>query len=706
MKNRFDHDAKQIIADAISAAREYGHAFVGSEHLLLAIAKYRPVCLAGTGITYDRVKERIAGIEGIGESGGGEDLTPKCRKILTYAGRLASAQGETQITADHILAALLGEECVGKRILEIEGVSAPEILMAMNREKPRPPEISPAEITLSSRPTPYLDRNGRDMTEAAREGSLETITCRETEEERVMRILMRKTKNNPCLIGDAGVGKTAIAESIAVRIERGDVPEKLRGMRVIAVDMPGVVAGTKYRGEFEEKLKNIINDAKDNNVILFVDELHTIVGAGSAEGSVDASNILKPPLARGEIRMIGATTPEEYRRIIAKDPALERRFQPVTVKEPAAEECEKMLMSSRKYYESHHGIVITDDAVKEAVRVSARFICGRKLPDKAIDLIDESASEAVMNGRHSIGKAEIDSVCALSTGIPYALISGGADESAREVEKEMLQKVARREKAVSALISAYRRYLLKRSNDTPVCVMIAGKDGSGKSFLAKTFAQCAGFPAVIRIDLSEFAEPHTVSRLIGAPPGYSGAEDDRTLVRRIKRSPYAALIFESFTACHPDVAAVVKTIVTEGALSDMHGEDVSFANVFVILTDDGRFSGGKSGFVREENVRCAVKDAELICLPDPDAETICEAALIKCASGAARYAPLAEMSESFRDHIRKSCEKMTSFREAARFAEDAIYSALGALGAEETSNPLLLDAADGKICVKTTEKKT
>ena len=238
-----------------------------------------------------------------------------------------------------------------------------------------------------------------------------------------------------------------------------------------------------------------------------------------------------------------------------------------------------------------------------------------------------------------------------------------------------------------------------------MCVMIAGRDGSGKSFLAKTFAKSAGFPAVIRIDLSEFAEPHTVSRLIGAPPGYSGAEDDRALVRRIKRSPYAALIFESVSACHPDVAALVKRIVTDGALTDPHGEDVSFANAFVILTDDYRFSGNKSGFVREENVRVAVKDAELIRLPDPDAETLCEAALTKCASIAAARVPLAEMSESFREYIRKSCGSMTSFREVMRFAEGAVAPLFGALGAEEMSNPLLLDAADGKICVKTTEKK-
>ena len=707
MTGRFTSDAKQVIAQAIFAAREQGHSYVGSEHLLFAIASFAPACLAKTGVTAERVKKQIEHIDGRGEGPGGEDLSPGCRKILIAAGRLAAAENSDSITVEHILASLLGEECVGRRILESEGVSASALLLSMNKNK-TPQVICEFETgTAVSRPTPYLDRNGRDLSRAAKDGELEEIACREAEEERVMRILMRKTKNNPCLIGDAGVGKTAIAESIALRIERGDVPEKLKGMRVVAVDMPGVVAGTKYRGEFEEKLKNIINDARNNNVILFVDELHTIVGAGSAEGSVDASNILKPPLARGEIRMIGATTPEEYRRIIAKDPALERRFQQVTVKEPAQSECADMLLAVKKYYESHHGIRISEDAIYESVRVSSRFITGRKLPDKAIDLIDEAASEAVMNGKPGIDKAEIDSVCAAVSGVPLAMICGDAEENTRFATEEAGRKCVCRGEQIAALARTYRKYLLRRGG-APVSALICGPEGSGRSFLAKTFAESAGFPEVIRVDLSEFCEPYSVSRLTGAYPGYSGAEDGRTLAKRVKRSPCAAVIFESVSACHPDAALIIKRILSEGVLTDSCGIDVNFSDTFILLTDTPR--GRQTGFLpgAPEKSGSAFKSgmSDVINVPAPDGETLYEIALKRACDTAAEYAPLSETSERFRAYIAENAKEARSVCEAARLGEYAASAALGRVNDGELANPLLLDEQNGEICVKVTEKKT
>ncbi|MBO7548344.1 MAG: ATP-dependent Clp protease ATP-binding subunit [Clostridia bacterium] len=707
MTNKFTYDARQVIADAVFAARECGHTYVGSEHLLLAIARSAPPCFEGTGLTYGRIKRQIICIEGVGAGSGGEDLTPKCRKILILAGRISAAQGAESITVAHILQALLNEECVAKRIIETGGASVTEILASLNREKTQVTAGAAAAEKRVCRPTPYLDRNGRDLTHDAEEGALEDISCREAEEERTLRILMRKTKNNPCLIGDAGVGKTAIAESLALRICRGEVPEKLKGMRIIAVDLPGVVAGTKYRGEFEEKLKNIINDAKDNNVILFVDELHTIVGAGSAEGSVDASNILKPPLARGEIRMIGATTPEEYRRIIAKDPALERRFQPVNVKEPTPEECEKMLAESKKYYEKHHGVRITPEAVREAVRAATRFISGRKLPDKAIDLLDEASSEAVMNGVHEIGRREIDSVCAAVTGIPAAVIEGGSEENAEYMINEMERRAVCRSEQIKALASLYRRYLAPGRGKAPVCAVITGEEGSGRSFLARTFAECAGFPDVITVDLAEFTEPYSITKLTGGAPGYQPSGEERTLARRIKRAPYSAVIFESFSKCHPDIACAVRRIVKDGVLTDGAGFDVSFSGAFVLVTDVPR-GGAQSGFVK---TRSAPRDtlgtsAAVIEVPPPDAATLCAVARKTLLGAVTAVCALAEPGEGLEGYLREKTADMRTVTECARFAEDAAAEVLCALGDEDMSHPLLIDAKDGKICVKVTEKRS
>ena len=707
MTNKFTYDARQVIADAVFAARECGHTYVGSEHLLLAIARSAPPCFEGTGLTYGRIKRQIICIEGVGAGSGGEDLTPKCRKILILAGRISAAQGAESITVAHILQALLNEECVAKRIIETGGASVTEILASLNREKTQVTAGAAAAEKRVCRPTPYLDRNGRDLTHDAEEGALEDISCREAEEERALRILMRKTKNNPCLIGDAGVGKTAIAESLALRICRGEVPEKLKGMRIIAVDLPGVVAGTKYRGEFEEKLKNIISDAKDNNVILFVDELHTIVGAGSAEGSVDASNILKPPLARGEIRMIGATTPEEYRRIIAKDPALERRFQPVNVKEPTPEECEKMLAESKKYYEKHHGVRITPEAVREAVRAATRFISGRKLPDKAIDLLDEASSEAVMNGVCEIGRREIDSVCAAVTGIPVAVIEGGSEENAEYMINEMERRAVYRSEQIKALASLYRRYLAPGRGKAPVCAVITGEEGSGRSFLARTFAECAGFPDVITVDLAEFTEPYSITKLTGGAPGYQPSGEERTLARRIKRAPYSAVIFESFSKCHPDIACAVRRIVKDGVLTDGAGFDVSFSGAFVLVTDVPR-GGAQSGFVK---TRSAPRDtlgtsAAVIEVPPPDAATLCAVARKTLLGAVTAVCALAEPGEGLEGYLREKTADMRTVTECARFAEDAAAEVLCALGDEDMSHPLLIDAKDGKICVKVTEKRS
>ncbi len=715
MTNRFTEEAKKVLNDAVTAAREYGHTFVGSEHLLLAITMTSPRCFANSPITYDRIKRQLYELAGTGADNyvGGEDLTPKCKKILIQAGRHAKDMGSEVIAITHILMAILTEECVAKRIIEMEGVSVCEILMSLGSENKENTEVEMDQKRRDKqRPTPFLDKNGTDLTAVAESGKIESIIGRETQEERIIRILLRKSKNNPCIIGDAGVGKTAIAEAVAKRIAEGKVPEALRGKRLISVDIPGVVAGTKYRGEFEEKLKNIIGEAKGGDIILFVDEMHTIVGAGSAEGSVDASNILKPPLARGEIRLIGATTPGEYKKIIEKDPALERRFQPVSVDEPSQPECIKMLLATKKYYEKHHGIKISNDAVEEAVRISSRFINGRKLPDKAVDLIDEAAAGVVINGRAALGNSDIIGIASDMTGIPAAVLARFGEGDAQRLRDCLYDSLVGQDAAIEKITSCYRRYILRTNAETrPASMIFAGEKGSGKTFAASVFAKAAGFSSVIRFDMSEFIESHTVSKLIGSPPGYLGYGEEAALAEKIRRAPYSIIIFDSAEKAHPDVQSIIAKILEDGELSDSSGSSVSFGCAFVIVIVSPRPGGKRAGFINygDDWVRppdvFEGKADEIIAFAPLSQGSIYKIASLRCFSSAASYFNgRLEFTKEFTEFLKEKTKTLLSASASVKYADKLMSEAFSDLSKQGETDEIFVTSDGDEVFFKIPEK--
>lgn len=716
MINRFTEDAKKVLSDAVNSAREYGHTFVGSEHLLLAITRTSPRCFANTSITYERMKHQIYELAGTGAGNytGGEDLTPKCKKILMQAGRHAKDLGCEAITISHILMAILTEECVAKRIIEMEGVSVCDILMSLGSEN-REDNIIQTEHKKKERakPTPCLDKNGTDLTALALAGGIESIIGRESQEERIIRILLRKSKNNPCLIGDAGVGKTAIVESLAKRIADGRVPDRLKGMRLITIDIPGIVAGTKYRGEFEEKLKSIINEAKGEDIILFVDEMHTIVGAGSAEGSVDASNILKPPLARGEIKMIGATTPNEYKRIIEKDPALERRFQPVKIEEPANDECIRMLIATKKYYEAHHNITITEKAVREAVRISSRFINGRKLPDKAVDLIDEAAANSVIKRGEVLDGEDIVSIASIMTGIPPAVLSSSGESECKRLEGLLKEALIGQEEVSEKLASCYRRYLNRGSAaNRPSGVILAGEKGTGKSYAAGVFTKAACFTNIIRLDMSEFTESHTVSKLIGSPPGYLGYGEETALAEKVRRLPYSALIFDSAEKAHPDVQAIISKILEEGTLTDSAGNTVSFGCAFVIVILSPQKGMKKTGFTFGEGAAFAIpeifegKADEVIFFPSLSKDSLFEIMSKRCFDFISQNSKgKLCFTREFEDFLREQSGKFASASACVRFADKLMGDVFSSLSREDCPGEIFVSIDDKRPVLKIPEKK-
>ncbi len=601
---RFSEGARRIVAAALLSAKELGHTYVGSEHLLMGLLKEQNCTpaslLTERGLTCELVKQRIISLVGMGCKTilSADDMTPICRRIILRASMLATGADSPYIGAEHLLMAMLGEECVATRIMEEQNIDTVEICnileeLFFDSEPTVYADGNTAVYSKSTPPTPLLDANAFDLTEKARAGKVDPVIGRESQEERLISVLLRRSKNNPCLVGEAGVGKTAVVESLALRIAGGKVPDELKNKRIMSLELSMVVAGTKYRGEFEEKIKNILAEVKAaGDVILFIDELHTLVGAGGAEGAIDASNILKPALARGEIRVIGATTYSEFRDTIEKDKALERRFQSISVPEPDEQLCVKMLLGLKKKYELYHNVTITDPAIETAVRLSKRYIPQRYLPDKAIDLIDEAAAMLKIN---RIGKRKptlepnhVAIAAELRTGIPLATLTQEENTRLRGLEERLKSQIIGQDFAINSLCPAVRRGVTGvRCNGRPNgSFLFIGTSGVGKTLCAKALAAEVfnGENSFIRLDMSEYSEPHSISKIIGSPPGYSGYNECVTLTEQLRKSPYSLVLFDDMEKAHPDVKSLVLQILEEGSLTDSTGRQVSFCNCIIIIT--------------------------------------------------------------------------------------------------------------------------
>ncbi len=659
--NRWTEKAQNALRLSYEAASALGHNYVGSEHILLGLlGEKRGVAskiLLSYGVTGDALTAAI--VQAIGKGTPGVQpmgMTPHAKEIMELAAAEAAGQGAGYIGTEHMLMAILREkDSSAMGLLRSLGTDARAIYPTLEEGgREESPLASPGEGRKNGEKNTLkaLGQFGIDLTARAREGKLDPVIGREQEIQRVMQILSRRQKNNPCLMGEPGVGKTAIAEGLAQKIVQGDVPETLSGKRLITLDLSAMVAGAKYRGEFEERLKNALQEVKRaGNIILFIDELHMIVGAGAAEGAVDAANILKPALSRGELQVIGATTTQEYRKHIEKDAALERRFQPVTVEEPSQEDAQKILLGLRDKYEAHHKIKITDEAIRGAVEISARYIPDRYLPDKALDLLDEAASRArlknmtpppslkaledtisqtekekeeavrtqdferaaalrgeekqqkahleeqkeqwaLSRGRISgpIGLEDIAQVAALLTGIPVAQMT--EDEAARlaHLEEELHRRVVGQEEAVRAVAKAIRRGRvgLKDPSRPVGSFLFLGPTGVGKTELAKALAQgvFGEEKSLIRLDMSEYMERHSVSKLVGSPPGYVGYEEAGQLTEKVRRKPYCVLLFDEIEKAHPDVFNLLLQVLDDGILTDSQGRRVDFKNTIIIMTSN------------------------------------------------------------------------------------------------------------------------
>ena len=664
-ENKFTPRAEEALRLSQEAAEELGHGYVGSEHLLLGLIREEEGIahrvLSEFGVTDEMVCSVLQRSVGHGVSGAApsQGLTPRAKSVVELAVSEAARMGSGYIGTEHLLMGLLREGGnMGLRILRTIGVDPNKMYSAVLKKlndasaKAVPSGGSSAARDGDKKSGKALAEFTRDLTEAARSGKLDPVIGREKEIQRVIQILSRRTKNNPVLIGEPGVGKTAIAEGLAERIASGDVPEELLDKRVLSLDLSGMVAGTKYRGEFEERIKNTLDEVKkDGNIILFIDELHTIVGAGSAEGAVDAANIIKPALGRGEIRVIGATTLNEYRKYIEKDAALERRFQPVTVGEPTPEATLEILKGLRDKYEAHHKLTITDEALEAAVQLSKRYIGDRFLPDKAIDLMDEAASQVRMTAeasspdlkaleekiaalhrekseavtaqdfekaaqlrdiekdyqeqveierdnwrkqmaqnRGSVTADDVAKVVAGWTGIPVTRLT--EDESMRllKLEEKLHQRVVGQDEAVNAVAKAIRRSRvgLKDPKRPIGSFLFLGPTGVGKTELCKTLAESmfGDENAMVRIDMSEYMEKHTVSRLIGSPPGYVGHEEGGQLTEKVRRKPYSVVLFDEIEKAHEDVWNILLQILEDGIVTDSQGRRVDFKNTVIVMTSN------------------------------------------------------------------------------------------------------------------------
>ena len=682
MVYKFTNRAKKAIQIANDIAENLGHNYIGTEHILYGLREENSgvafKVLENQNITSESILEKIEELVGreepISETSG---FTPRTKRVIENAFIESKKLGYNYIGTEHLLIGILKEgDSIAARILLDLNVNLPklynEIIKVINEgESNSEEEGNNSKRNGSFNATPTLNQFGDDLTKKAENGKLDPIIGRKEEIERVIQILSRRTKNNPCLIGEPGVGKTAVVEGLAEKIVAGDVPEILKNKRLVTVDISSMVAGAKYRGDFEERIKKALNEVKKaGDVILFIDEIHTIVGAGAAEGAIDAANILKPLLARGEIQLVGATTLNEYRKYIEKDSALERRFSPVNVQEPSKIDTIKILNGIRDKYEAHHNVKITDEAINSAVDLSIRYINDRFLPDKAIDLIDEAASrariktytepdslkkleeeienlskdkeEAVRNQNFEkaatlrdeernkkeqyekeqkkwknkntkavtyITDENIAEVIATWTGIPAKKITEDENEKLKHLEENLHKRVVGQNEAVEAVSKAIRRGRvgLKDPNRPIGSFLFLGPTGVGKTELSKALAEClfGNENAMIRIDMSEYMEPHSVSKLIGSPPGYVGFDDGGQLTEKIRRKPYSVILFDEIEKAHPDVMNMLLQILEDGRLTDSQGRTVNFKNTVIIMTSNigARLITDKKslGFINEDN---------------------------------------------------------------------------------------------------------
>ena len=689
MQENYTSQARNALAMAEKTAKRCQHSYIGTEHLLLGLLMEPEgtagILLADFGVEQERLLgliDRLIAPSGNTAVASAPGLTPRARRLLDNAQEEAARLKSDEVGTEHILLAMLREsDCVATRLLYTMGVNIQKLysslLNAMGEAGSMTKEEIQAKLGMTksgeNSATPTLDQYSRNLNEMAKQGRMDPVIGRQAEIDRVIQILSRRTKNNPCLVGEPGVGKTAIVEGLAQRIVQGVVPDTVKNKRVVVLDLSGMVAGSKYRGEFEERIKNVVREVMENkNVLLFIDELHTIIGAGGAEGALDASNILKPSLSRGEIQLIGATTLEEYRKYIEKDAALERRFQPVTVEEPTEEQAKEILEGVRPYYERHLGVEISDAALDAAVKMSTRYIHDRFLPDKAIDLMDETASRVQLGGfkvpealeenekKHkrlleekeqaikdgdfekaraiqeeqaevekklkaararfekrcrdrklTVTEEDIAATVSSWTKIPVQKLAEEESRRLAKLEQILHKRVIGQDEAVKAVARAIRRGRvgLKDPNRPIGSFLFLGPTGVGKTELSKALAEAVfgTEQAMIRVDMSEYMEKHSVSKMIGSPPGYVGYEEGGQLSEKVRRNPYSVILFDEIEKAHPDVFNILLQVLDDGHITDAQGRKVDFKQTCIIMTSN---AGAQSivepkrlGFLSEEDAK-------------------------------------------------------------------------------------------------------
>ena len=761
MKNKFSKSAEGALEKALIYAGEMGHTYIGSEHLLLALLSDTDSlpfkALTQSSVTFLKTRSLITENLGKGSKSSlsPSDMTPKLREIIEGSHIEALSLSSPVIKSEHLLLSLISEkESMGAKLIVRQGGDLKSIHSMLVARPSDGKALSDKDEKEKKEPPSVTLKYGRDLTRLASEKKLDPVLARESELERMICILSRRIKNNPCLIGDPGVGKTAIVEGLAMRIAERRVPESLMGKTIVRLDLPSMIAGAKYRGEFEDRMKSVLEEAlKNPDLILFVDEIHTIIGAGGAEGAIDAANIIKPALARGELRMIGATTTEEYRKHVEKDSALERRFQPLEIKEPSYEDSVKIIMGLREKYEEHHGVKIPDSAIKAAVSLSKRYLTDRFLPDKAIDLIDETAAylrlkstlpsdelmkleedynaillekeNAVCEGRFedaallrdrelqakkailTLGESEkalrleksaemsADDVAYtvfLATGIP-TLLSEDEESALLSLEDELKRRIIGQNEAIRTIADAIRRSRAGLSEEgRPIASFVfLGPSGTGKTSLATELSRVLfkNEDSLIRLDMSEYSERHSISRLVGAPPGYVGYDSGGILTDKIRRHPYSVCLFDEIEKAHPDILGILLQILEDGTLTSSDGRVCDFSNSVIILTSNigyDKLSSGTLGFAVKSTSATADGEKNLSKILRPellgriddiivfnglsesDLLEIARNAISEIEDRASKIGITLSCSPSLAENIIKSCKKDMNARPIKRYA--------------------------------------